>query len=103
MITKQSRSHIMWNPRIDLDLNLRYNHVPFSWRQEVLGKVTMIIISIITTIIITIGKVTVITIARFAIMITTIIIIVFIFVIIIIIGQMTTKAADMINALEAVW
>ena len=71
----------MWNPRIDLDLNLRYNHVPFTWRQEVLGKVTMIIISIITTIII----------------------IVSIFVIIIIIGQMTTKAANMINALEAVW
>ena len=71
----------MWNPRIDLDLNLRYNHVPFSWRQEVLGKVTMIIIS----------------------MIITIIIIVSIFVIIIIIGQMTTKAANMINALEAVW
>ena len=85
----------MWNPRIDLDLNLRYNHVPFTWRQEVLGKVTMIIISIITTIIITI--------VRFAIMIITIIIIVSIFVIIIIIGQMTTKAANMINALEAVW
>ena len=71
----------MWNPRIHPDLNPRYNHVPFTWRQEVLGKVTMIIISIITTIII----------------------IVFIFVIIIIIGQMTTKAANMINALEAVW
>ena len=67
----------MWNPRIYPDLNPRYNHVPFTWRQEVLGKVTMIIISMITTIII--------------------------IVIIIIIGQMTTKAANMINALEAVW